>query len=520
MIYMNANISEFEARPNSYWIATAARTDYPSLEESVDVDVAIVGGGIVGITTAYLLKKAGRKVAVVEADRILHGTTGHTTAKITSQHSLSYAKLKKDMGDELARQYAEANESAIHLVASLVKENNINCDFKWQPAYIYTQAAKYIREIEEETRAAFSLGIKAEYLDKVPLPFTVEAAMRFDDQAQFHPLQFLQFLAKQIPGDGSHIFENSPAIDIEKDPARVVTRSGNKVRAEKVIIATHFPFFDGGGLYFSRIYTDRSYALAVKIQEQFPEGMYINAEEPNRSLRSLSGPEGNLVLVVGEKHKTGDGDNLNQHYQNLLDYAHSTFNVNEVKYRWSTQDCMTLDGIPYVGNLTPRNPDFYVATGFGKWGMSNGIASAMILSDLIVKGDHPWAPVYNPARFHLGTLKSFAVQNLDVAKELIAGKIEKNPDDVEVARGEARVINRNGQRCGVYRDEQDRLHYVDTTCTHLGCELMWNDAERTWDCPCHGSRFSYTGESIEGPAFNQLCPPRECTNQVEARVFK
>jgi len=517
---MNTKMSDFEVRPSSYWIATAARTDYPSLEENVDVDVAIVGGGIVGITTAYLLKKAGRKVAVIEADRILNGTTGHTTAKITSQHALIYAKLKKDMGDELARQYAEANESAIHMVASLVKDNNIDCDFKWQPAYIYTRAAKYIREIEEETRAAASLGIKAEYLDKVPLPFSVEAAVRFDDQAQFHPLKFLQSLAQIIPGDGSHIFENSPAIDIEKDPAQVVTRSGNKVRAEKVIIATHYPFFDGGGLYFSRIYTDRSYILAVKIQEQFPEGMYINAEDPNRSLRSLSGPEGDLVLVVGEKHKTGDGDNLNQHYQNLLDYAHSTFNVSEVKYRWSTQDCMTLDGIPYVGNLTPRNPDFYVATGFGKWGMSNGIASSMILSDLIVKGDNPWAPVYNPSRFNLGSLKSFAVQNLDVAKELIVGKIEKYPDDVEVARGEARVISRNGQRCGAYRDEEDRMYYVDTTCTHLGCELMWNDAERTWDCPCHGSRFSYTGESIEGPAFNQLCPPRECTNQVEARVFK
>lgn len=517
---MNNGRSEFMDSPNSYWIATAAKADYPALEENTEVDVAIVGGGIVGITTAYLLKKAGNKVAVIEADRILYGTTGHTTAKITSQHSLIYGKMKKEMGEELARQYAEANESAIHMVASLVKENNIDCDFTWQPAYIYTQSPKYIRAIEEETRAAAGLGIKAEYLDQVPLPFKVEAALRFDDQAQFHPLKFLQFLAQQIPGEGSHIFESSPAVDIEKDPALVVTRSGNKVKAEKVIIATHYPFFDGGGLYFSRIYTERSYIMAVRIKEQFPQGMYINAEQPSRSLRSLSDPQGDLVLVVGEKHKTGDGENLQQHYQNLLDFAHSVFNVSEVKYRWSTQDCMTVDGVPYVGNLTSRNPNFYVATGFGKWGMSNGIASAMILSDLIVKGDNPWSPVYNPSRFNLTAVKTFVVQNIDVAKELVAGKWEKVPDEVEVAVGEARVIEKAGQRCGVFRDEEDRLHYVDTTCTHLGCELKWNDAERTWDCPCHGSRFNYTGDTIEGPAFNHLCYQVECQNQVEAKIFK
>ncbi len=505
---------------NSYWIATAGDDRYPTLEENVTVDVAIVGGGIVGITAAWLLKKAGRSVAVIEADRILHGTTGHTTAKITSQHALIYAKLKKEMGEELARQYAEANESAIHLVASLVEENQIDCDFSWQPAYIYTRAPKYIREIEEETRAAASLGIKAEYLEKIPLPFAVEAALRFDGQAQFHPLKFLQALAQKIPGGGSHIFESTEAINIEKDPALVLSRAGHKVKADKIIIATHYPFFDGGGLYFSRIYTDRSYALAVKIQEEFPSGMYINAEDPNRSLRKVSDPGGDLVLVVGEKHKTGDGQYLTQHYENLLDFAHATFSVEEVKYRWSTQDCMTMDGIPYVGNLSPRNPDLYLATGFGKWGMSNGIASAMILSDLIIKGDHPWAPVYNPARFHLNAIKNFAVQNLDVARELISGKREKNPPEVKISRGEAAVIEKDGQRCGVYRDEEDQLHFVDTTCTHLGCELKWNDAERTWDCPCHGSRFSYTGENIEGPAFNQLCPPGQCENHVEARVFK
>lgn len=517
---MNNDKPEFIDSPNSYWIDTSTKTDYPRMEEDTDVDVAIVGGGIVGITSAFLLKKAGLKVAVIEADRILQGTTGHTTAKITSQHSLIYARIKKEMSEELAHQYAEANESAIHLIANIAKENNIDCDFTWRPAYLYTQSEQYMKAIEEEARVASSFGIKASCLDELPLPLAIKAALRFDDQAQFHPLKYLKALAQQIPGRGSHIFEATAAVDIEKGPPVVVTRDGKKITAAKIIIATHFPFFDGGGLYFSRIYTEKSYILAMRINDKFPEGMFINAEDPSRSLRSQSDDEGELVLVAGENHKTGDGKNLNLHYQNLMDFAHQTFEVRDVKYRWSTQDCMTLDGVPYVGNITPRNPNLYLATGFGKWGMSNGTVSAMILSDLITKGDNPWAPVYNPSRFNLTALKTFVVQGIDYAKELVSGKIAMLPDDIEIANGEARAIEIDGQKCGAYRDKQGELHVVDTTCTHLGCELKWNDAERTWDCPCHGSRFSYTGNIIEGPAFNHLHPPGECQNQVEARIFQ
>jgi Rieske Fe-S protein len=309
--------------------------------------------------------------------------------------------------------YAEANESAIHMIANIAKENNIDCDFTWRPAYLYTQSEQYMKAIEEEARVASSFGIKASCLDELPLPLAIKAA-----------------------------------------------------------------------------------------------------------LRSQSDDEGELVLVAGENHKTGDGKNLNLHYQNLMDFAHQTFEVRDVKYRWSTQDCMTLDGVPYVGNITPRNPNLYLATGFGKWGMSNGTVSAMILSDLITKGDNPWAPVYNPSRFNLTALKTFVVQGIDYAKELVSGKIAMLPDDIEIANGEARAIEIDGQKCGAYRDKQGELHVVDTTCTHLGCELKWNDAERTWDCPCHGSRFSYTGNIIEGPAFNHLHPPGECQNQVEARIFQ
>ncbi|MEN6325100.1 MAG: FAD-dependent oxidoreductase [Syntrophomonas sp.] len=517
---MTSDNLEFMNTPSSYWIDSTPWTDYPKLENDIEVDVAIVGGGLVGITSAFLLKQEGFKVAVVEADKILQGTTGHSTAKITSQHSLIYARLKKEMGEELSQQYAEANEKAIHMIASIAKENKIDCDFTWRPAYVYTQSEQYLQDIEDEARAASSLGIKASYLDDSPLPFPVKAALCFQDQAQFHPLKYLKALAAKISGQGSHIFEETAALDIQKDPSAVITRNGKKIKAAKIIIASHFPFFDGGGMYFAKMYVEKSYIIGIKINEKFPEGMFITAESPGRSLRSQNDGNEELVLIAGEHHKTGDGQNLNIHYQNLLDFAHQTFQVNEVKYRWSTQDCMTIDGVPYCGNITPKNPDLYVATGFGKWGISNGTATAMVMRDLISKGDSPWAPVYNPSRFNLKSTKTFLVQNLDVAKEYISGKFAAIPNDVEMPKGEARVVDVDGLRFGGYRDDQGDLHLVDITCTHLGCELKWNNAELSWDCPCHGSRFSVDGEIIEGPAFNYLQNPGQCQNQVEVRAFE
>jgi glycine/D-amino acid oxidase-like deaminating enzyme/nitrite reductase/ring-hydroxylating ferredoxin subunit len=514
------NKLEFKEVPSPYWIASTSQTDYPELNKDIDVDVAIIGGGIVGITSAYQLQNEGVKVAVIEADRILQGTTGHSTAKITSQHSLIYARLKNQMGEELAQQYAESNERAIHLIADTVNENKIDCDFSWRSAYVYTQSDKYVQDIQDEVEAASSLGIKAYYLEEIPLPFEIKAAERFDNQAQFHPVKYLQALAAKITESGGYIFEQTEAINIEDNGVpQVITRKGNKVRANKVIIASHYPFFDGGGLFFSRIYQEKSYIVAVKIKEQFPEGMFITAEGPGRSLRSQSYEDGELVLLAGEHHKTGYGNDTNVHYQNLIDFGKSNFQVQDILYRWSTQDCMTIDGVPYIGNLTPRSPNLYLATGFGKWGISNGTAAGMILSDLITHGESPWAEVYNPYRFKLSSLKTFVWQNVDVAKSLVAGKLERLPEDIEIKTGEAQVIGVDGERVGAYRDEQGKLHMIDTTCTHLGCELQWNDGERSWDCPCHGSRFSYEGDIVEGPAINRLHHLEQGPNEVEARVF-
>lgn len=515
------NLDVFSSIREPYWIASTNKTDYPALKEDIKVDVAIVGGGIVGITTALLLKNKGLKVAILEANKIAHGTTGHTTAKITSQHSLIYNKIISKFGEEKARQYAEANESAIHFIANLVKEKNIDCDFSFRPAYVYTQSEDYVEKIEKEVKAASKLGIKASYEHNIPLPLDIKAAMKFDNQAQFHPLKYLLSIAKDIPGEGSNIFEFTKVVDIEDgEPSTVVTSNGNRVTADKVIIASHFPCYDGLGMYFARMYAEKSYLIGVKVKEKFPEGMFISAEDPGRTMRSQKYEEGEIILVGGEHHKTGSEKQTNIHYENIANFAKETFDLQEILYRWSTQDCMTVDSVPYVGYLNSRTTNILVATGFGKWGMTNSTASAKILTDLITKGESPWAPVYSPSRFDIiASGAKLVSENLDVAETLLGGKITPAPKDVDIKNGEAKVINVDGEKVGAYRDEQGNLHMVDVTCTHLGCELVWNEAETTWDCPCHGSRFSYDGENIEGPAFNPLKHVGEGPNKKDPNIF-
>jgi glycine/D-amino acid oxidase-like deaminating enzyme/nitrite reductase/ring-hydroxylating ferredoxin subunit len=507
------SIDHFNKPPQPYWMASTPGTDYPVLHDDVTVDVAIIGGGITGITCAYLLKEQGLTVAIIEADHIVQGTTGHTTAKITSQHGLIYNKIKQQISLEFAKQYADANQSAIRMIKEIVDKNHIDCDFTPQSAYVYTERDGYVQKIADEAELAKELGIEASFLEQTDLPFKVKAAVRYENQAQFHPRKYLLPLAEKIPGDGSHIFEQSRIVDIDDSDNNsyiLKTTQGKKVKAEKVILATHYPIYNKAGLYFSRIYQERSYIVAIKAKEPYPGGMYITAEEPGRSLRYQPSEEGDLIFVAGEHHKSGQGVDTIQHYKALADFAHQNFTVDDILYRWSTQDCMTLDSLPYAGHFTANTPNLYLATGYGKWGMTNSMASSVIIRDLIVHGESPWQEVYNPSRQTIAaSAKTFIVENLNVASNLISGKITAVPEDIDVKNGEGKVVDIDGQRAGVYRDEQGILHVVDTTCTHLGCELSWNSAEKSWDCPCHGSRFTYEGEIIEGPTVKPLKTGKE-----------
>ena len=490
-------------KPESYWIKSTKKTDYPTLENDIKADAAVIGGGIAGLTCAYLLKKQGLNVVLIESNSIINGTSGHTTAKITSQHSLIYDRLLKKTGRDNTVLYAKANEEAIDFIEQTVKEKNIECNFKRTPSYVITQQDKYINKIKKETVAALLAGLNAEYLTKIPLPINIKAAVKFNNQAQFHPKRYLLALAKEIEGDDSFIFEHTKAVNIVRGNVnRIITDKEHCIYAKHIIVATHFPFYDKPGLYFTRLYPERSYIVAFKINSTFGEGMYITAEDNGFSLRSQNFGKDEIVLLAGESHRAGCGTNFNSHYTALINKAEKLFEVKEILYRWSAQDYATPDGVPYAGRLSPIMPDVYVATGFDKWGMSNGTAAAMIISDIIIKGGSVYEDVYNPCRMvnSFSTVFKFIIKNAITFFELIFKRFRFLSKTENIKNGEAKIIKYKNNKVGAYRDGEGNLHMVKTVCTHLKCRLNFNDAEKTWDCPCHGSRFDIDGNIIECPA--------------------
>ncbi len=520
---MATKLSDFiNLTPLSLWCETTPSTSYPQLTEDIETDVAIVGGGLVGITCALLLKTEGLKITVVDGSTIAMGTTSHSTAKITVQHGIIYDKLITTLGRERAQQYVDANKSAMEFIRKTIKENNIDCSLESQDAYIYSCKQKYVSQLDKEVSAANSLGIDAEYLTEIPLPLKVLCAERFSNQYQFHPRKYLLSLAEKLSEDGCQIFENTRIMDLNQDGAKTVliTAENKRITAKYVFLASHFPCCDKGGMYFTRLYPMRSYVVAVALDEPYPGGMYITAETPGLSIRHQLLEGGDAILFGGESHQTGQGKDTREHYQKLLKYAEDHFTVKQVLYHWSTQDYDTPDSLPYAGHLTSSTPNIFMASGFHKWGFTNGTASAMIIRDLIIKGKSPWEDAYNPQRFTpAASSATFIQENLDVAKNLVKGKLESADKSPEILPGEARIIDVEGKRAGAYRDEKGILHVVDTTCTHLGCELNWNAAEKTWDCPCHGSRFSYDGKIVEGPAVHQLkLLPSQKKNEIDPNI--
>ncbi|MGE8206440.1 FAD-dependent oxidoreductase [Heyndrickxia sp. NPDC080065] len=493
--------------PEPIWRESVEIPSFSNLIEDIDVDIAIVGGGITGITTAYLLTKEGFKVAIIEAGNLLNGTTGHTTAKVTAQHGLIYDEFIQNIGKENARLYYEANSEAIQFIKNTIQEHGIDCDFSEEDAYIYTNSVEYVSKLLKEEEAYKELGIDGEIVDQIPLDFQVISALVMRNQAQFHPLKYLKPLINYIQNAGGLIFENTTATDVDYgDQPVVITREGMRVTCKYVCACSHFPFYDGLGFYPTRMYPERSYLIAVKSKKDFPGGMYISAEQPTRSLRYMMYNNEKMLLVGGENHKTGQGIPTIMHYEALEEFASNQFGIDEYLYRWSAQDLTTLDKIPYIGRITSNHNQVLVATGFRKWGMTNSTLSALLLRDIIVEKENRFEELFSPSRFNSDPgVSEFISTNLDVAKHLIEGKLEYPLRDVnDLSNDEGSVVNVNGKRAGAYKDQDGKLYVVDTTCTHLGCEIEWNSGDRTWDCPCHGSRFSIKGDVVEGPAETPL----------------
>lgn len=432
---------------NSIWTNSGSVPSFPTLKGNAKTDILIVGGGLAGILCAYILQQKGADYILIESGNICSGVTRNTTAKITSQHGLVYHKLLRTFGEEKTKLYLKANENALSHYRTLCK--NIDCDFEEKDSFVYTLDEP--RKIEKELRALSRLDFSAEFADKLPLPFHTAGAVKFPHQAQFNPLKFVSAIAH-----GLNLFENTPLREFD---GKYVTTPHGKIEADKIIIATHFPIINKHGLYPIKMYQHRSYVLAL---ENAPDvnGMYVDESSNGLSFRNY----GELLLLGGGGHRTGKQGSA---WGELSAFSQTHYPESREICRWATQDCMTLDAVPYIGQYSKNTSKLYVASGFNKWGMTSSMAAAEILTDLVLGIDNPYAEVFSPSRSILHPQLA-----LNAAESVI-----------------------------------NLLTLTSPRCPHLGCALRWNPYERSWDCPCHGSRFSHYGKLLDGPSNADIKRP-------------
>ena len=495
-------------RYRSYWRVSSQGRPFPALGGDRGCDVAVLGAGIVGLSAALELSRAGADVVVLEARRVGAGTTGYTTGKLSSLHGLIYAELEESFGAHLAAAYGAANEAGLAAIAANAERYEIECDLRRKPNFTYTESPSGREQIAAEVEAARRAGLAAELVDEVAeLPFPVAAAVRFDDQAELHALRYLHGLAGAAAEHGCAIHEGTRAVAVKPgQPCQIETEHGARLSAGRVVLATHLPTLDRG-LFFARTHPERSYALLASLRGAVPQGMYLSDESPAHSLRAVPTAAGERLLIGGESHKAGQGD-PRERYAALEAWARERFEVEAIEHRWASHDHLPHDRLPFVGPLAPfGGSGLLVVTGLQKWGLAMGASAGAIVADLARGEENEWAASFDPGRFdpRHGSL-SFAKHNADDGLRFLTGRLAgRRRSSDELGPGEGAVVAAGlGQRAA-YRDEDGKLHLHSARCTHLGCIVRFNAAERSWDCPCHGSRFdAVDGAVLEGPAVRAL----------------
>ena len=472
----------------SIWSKSCDIPRREALQKSIRTEVAVIGAGMAGILTAARLQKAGRRVVVLEANRIGSGQTRNTTAKLTAQHGCFAKQLTEALGPEKARLYVQANKEAIDAFRTLIQAEGIDCDFETQSAFVYGNDEA---RMKQEAAAQRKLGLPAALVRAKALPGSPEYAIRVENQAQFHPLKLLRAVSEPLT-----VYENTPVRRVE---GHILTTEGGQVRADRIVFACHYPFVNVPGFYFARMHQERSYVLALE-NAPCPSGMWIGAEPAGYSFRHY----GDLLLLGGGGHRTGE-NSAGGRYALLRKQAREWFPESREAAHWSAQDCMPADGVPYIGRFSAGRPDWYVATGFQKWGMTGSMAAATLLCDLICGKQSPYARVFDPGRFDTKAAAGIAKEGLHAVKGL-GRRIFQIPalQAEDLPRGHGGVVKAGAGKLGVCRDDAGGLHAVDIRCPHLGCQLEWNPDEASWDCPCHGSRFDREGRLISGPAQRDL----------------
>ncbi len=480
--------------------------EFESIKEDINTSVCIIGGGLTGLNTAYYLSE-NFNVVLVERDRICSRTSGGTTGKVTSQHGLFYKYLEDSQSKEFASKYLEANEKAINNIEDIINKENIDCDFEREKAYVFTKKETELYKIEDEQKAVDKInkGI-SKVVKTTSLPMEIAGAIEFKNQAKIHPVKYAYGLVDKILKNNGKIFENSQATDIKKEDGKcVVYVNDNKIVSDYVVVATRYPFMIIPGYYFLKMYQSTSYAIVADCKKELFDGMYISLETPTISFRTIKDGDRNLLLAVGYDYKTGT-EELRDGYARLEMNVRKMYPDAEILYKWSAEDCITLDKIPYIGKLSNMMPNVYVATGFNKWGLTSSNIAANIITDEILGKENEYGDIFKSTRVEpIKNRQEVGNMLKEASKSIVLSKFKipkAELDDIKI--GEGKIIEIENVKVGVYKSNDGEIYKVKPVCTHLGCELYFNNIEKVWECPCHGSKFTYDGKSIEVPSNRDL----------------
>jgi glycine/D-amino acid oxidase-like deaminating enzyme/nitrite reductase/ring-hydroxylating ferredoxin subunit len=509
-------MTDYDTTP--YWQTTADMPSFPAIESDVRVDVCVVGGGITGLTAAYLLTRAGRRVAVVERATCASVDTGHTTAHVTCVTDLMLTELVNSFGRSHAEAVWDAGLAAIHEIDQAIRRERIDCEFVWAPAYLHSPiddpSASDRDELEEEARLARELGFDALFLERVP--FMNRPGVEFPNQALFHPRKYLAGLASAISRGGSRIFERTAVEEVRDDPMAVVA-NGRRIACDYVVIATHAPLQGKTNVVAAAAFQTKqmpysTYAIGGRLPKgRVPQASFWDTADPYHHLRVTHRSDDDYVVFGGEDHKTGQVADTTECYRGLEATLKRVLPDVDVTHRWSGQVIETNDGLPYMGEISPRQ---FVATGFSGNGMTFGTLAGMMACDNVMGMSNPWRELFDVGRTKIrGGLWDYLKENKDYPYYLIRDRFAgaQRRSLREVPRGEGRIIDLDGERVAAYRADDGEVRVRSAVCTHMGCLVAWNTAERTWDCPCHGSRFTPNGDVIAGPAESPLGEVKSAT---------
>ena len=467
-----------EKNNNSIWLNSIPEKEYKTLEYNLSTEVCVIGGGITGISTAYYLSKHGIDVTVLEKDKICSKTTGHTTGKITSQHGLFYKYLLDSHGKDYAKKYLDVNIKALENIGNIINEENIQCDFERRDSFVFTLMPERVKAIQEEVSITQSLGIKSEFVEEMMLPLKIHGGIKFESQAQFNPVKYVDGLCNCISKNGVKIYENSKATEYKRSGGKfkiTVESDGIEftVLADKIVVATRYPIFNFPGVYFIKNYQELEHAICVKVNENISNyDMYLSVDSPNISFRTVLQDGERYLLVVGNGRKSGKNCNKNgfEFLENTIKNMYSNY---EIIDKWVAEDCISLDKIPYIGKYSNFSKNIYVATGFKKWGMTFSNVAANIITDEILNGSSKYSELFNSTRIK-------PIKNKEEMKNMLS--------ETYNSLVKPKFLKGKNKKC----------------CSHLGCKMEFNVTTDEWECPCHGSRFEKDGKLIDGPSTKNI----------------